>query len=352
MDNQAPRTSAAEAQSGHWYRVNHDETVTPAPRTVLALHNEHAYMFKLLDSLDEQAGMITRGEDADFGLLLDIVDYMQNFPSRYHHPKEDLIYQRMALRDDVSALEVAALLEEHRVLERLLARLADAIRDVHTMPTVLKKQRVGETCSQYEQLLKEHINTEESRILPRAIEVLREEDWFLIDQQSTPLNEIPIDNILTDNYSSLRRLLREKSEKLANNVVLGEFLASHSLLEFVGGLGVSLAYGQEAYSHGVHSGLSAYWKACKSWMPFATAPDSGGFQNPVRVSWDAFVQGMAEVEKPDAELLQPMKRAVNLYRALIGGRGASVAQEQLAEGEEELDLNSMHFLEDASRLVQ
>jgi hemerythrin-like domain-containing protein len=351
MANQLTSTVAEPGQAGHWYKVNHDETAASRPRTIQALHNEHVYMFNLLDSLNEQVGYIVSGEDADFNLLLDIVDYMQNFPDRYHHPKEDIIYQRMALRDSDVARDVLALLDEHRILKKLIDRLADAIRDVHTLPTVLKKQRAGELCAEYELRLRDHINTEEGQILPRALEVLREEDWFLIDQNSTPINEIPIDNILTDNYAALRRFLKGNTEKLANNVVLAEFLSSHSLLELFGGLGAHLNYGSQAYRQGVRQGLSAYVGACKSWIPTTAENREHGVQNPLRVSWKAFLKGMSEMDKPDVELLEPMRRALGLYTALIGGRGKAI-DGQGANDDAELDLNSLQFVEDMGKLLQ
>lgn len=351
MANQLTGTVAESGQAGHWYKVNHDETAASRPRTIQALHNEHIYMFNLLDSLNEQVGYIVSGEDADFNLLLDIVDYMQNFPDRYHHPKEDIIYQRMALRDSDVAREVLALLDEHRILGKLIDRLADAIRDVHVMPTVLKKQRAGELCADYEARLRDHINTEEGRILPRALEVLCEEDWFLIDQNSTPINEIPIDNILTDNYAALRRFLKGNTEKLANNVVLAEFLGNHSLLELFGGLGAHMNYGRQAYKQGVRQGLSAYFGAWKSWIPASAEYREHGVQNPVRMSWNAFLKGMSNVDKPDAELLEPMRRALELYRVLIGGRGKAVAK-QGDNDDADTDLNSLQFLEDMGKLLQ
>lgn len=352
MENQATQATASGDHRGHWYRPNHEDSTGTPPRTIQALHNEHAYMFNLLDSLAEQVALIGSGDEADFSLLLDIVDYMQNFPERFHHPKEDLIYQRMALRDDQFAREVTGLMDEHKQLERLMDRLANAIKDVHTMPTVLKKQRAAQLCEEYEAGMRSHILNEEERIFPLAVLVLREEDWFLIDQQSTPINEIPIDNILTDNYSAMRRMFIGGAEKLANNVVLAEFLGSHSLLEFIGGIGVNVNYGREAYSEGVKASWNSYIQACKSWNPLAQLDGERKFRNPWRESMTAFVDGMASVPRPEAELVEPMKRALNLYSALVSGSGKPLEIPAIEDDEQEIDLNSMRFLEDISRLVQ
>ncbi len=323
MSSQTIEAMDSSAQAGHWYRPVNDETTRVTPRSVKALHNEHIYMFGLLDSLDQQVGLIVNGRDADYALLLDIIDYMQNFPDRYHHPKEDLIYQRMALRDETIASEVAALLDEHRQLVGLSNRVAEAIDDVHMMPTVLNKARVGELCNDYGACLRHHINIEESKILPRALEVLRQEDWFLIEQNSIPINEIPIDNILTDNFAALRRVVRGNIEKAANNLVLAEFLGSQSMLEVLGALGTNLSYGQRACKKGVRLGLHAYWDSLKTWLPL---PGSAGreLENPLRSGLEAFFEGAALAERPERNVLQPLLRAAHSYAALIGGRGRAV----------------------------
>jgi hemerythrin-like domain-containing protein len=307
-----------------------DETTKVTPRSVKALHNEHIYMFSLLDSLAEQVGLIVSGKDADYGLLLDIIDYMQNFPDRYHHPKEDLIYQRMALRDETIAVEVAALLDEHRLLVSLSNQLAEAIDDVDMMPTVLKKARVGELCNEYEACLRRHINIEESKILPRALEVLREEDWFLIDQNSIPISEIPIDNMLTDNFAALRRLLRSHVERAANNLALAEFLGSQSMLEICGAVGTNLTYGHRACRKGLSRGLRAYYASLKTWMPLS-GPGPRKLENPLLSGLHAFFEGAALAERPEHDVLQPLFRATRLYLALVGGRGRAVPSSSAEE---------------------
>jgi hemerythrin-like domain-containing protein len=337
MSSQTAAVIGSNADAGHWYRPVNDDTAKVTPRSVKALHNEHIYMFSLLDSLAEQVGLIVSGKDADFALLLDIIDYMQNFPDRYHHPKEDLIYQRMALRDEAIAAEVAALLDEHRVLVSLSNRLAEAIDDVHMMPTVLKKARVGELCNEYEACLRHHINIEESKILPRALEVLREEDWFLIEQNSIPISEIPIDNMLTDNFTALRRLIRSRIEKAANNVVLAGFLGSQSMLEVFGAVGTNLTYGQRACQKGLSRGLQASFDSLKTWSPLAGV-GARVYENPWRSGFKGFCDGAALAERPRLNVLQPLARAGKLYLALIGGRGRAVpsdADEKSTAAEEE-----------------
>ncbi len=322
MVSQVLTRISVPASRSDWYRANVvDMEFVPPPRTIQALHNEHIYMSNLLDSLEEQVALIAAGRDADFHLLLDIIDYMQSFPERFHHPKEDLIFQRMALRDEHSALDVQAMMAEHKVIEKLTRRLAASIDEVHVLPTVLKKRHVAELCAEYVGRIRQHMNREEAVLLPRAIEVLRQEDWFLIEQQSTPIHAIPIENVLSDNYTALTRFVKNSTEKVANKAVLAEFLSAHALLEVAGSVSAGIAHAGTAYRQGVSEGWHAYWQACKSWLPLLTELDGQpGFQNPVRSGWRGFKHGALAEQRPEVLVISPLVRALKLYVALIGGR--------------------------------
>ena len=328
MVGQSVTKSAEVGNRNRWYSSNVVD-IEPAapPRTVRALHNEHIYMSNLLDSVEEQIAQIQAGREADFNLLLDIVDYMKSFPDRFHHPKEDLIYQRMAMRDKASAPAAQKLIEEHRLLEGLIGRLGDSIDDYHTLPTVHKRNRVAELCSEYIDRMREHINEEETVVLPRSMAVLREEDWFLIDQQSTPLQEIPIDDLFVDNYAALRRYLRRSTERLANTVVLVEFLGSHAMLEVIGGIASSASHTRYVYKGAASDGMKAYRRACRSWFPLVVDQAAGEarFQNVSGAGWQAFWRRMAEEGAPRrVELVAPFSRAIKLYTVLIGGRKQAI----------------------------
>ncbi len=63
------------------------------------------------------------------------------------------------------------------------------------------------------------------------------------------------------------------------------------------------------------------------------------------------MKGMSDIDKPDAELLEPMRRALALYRALIGGRGKAI-DAQGANDDADVDLTSLQFVEDMGKLLQ
>ena len=58
------------------------------------LYAEHRYMATLLALLAEQLDALEADSAVDSHVLFEAVHYMIHFPDSYHHPREDLVYQR------------------------------------------------------------------------------------------------------------------------------------------------------------------------------------------------------------------------------------------------------------------
>ncbi|QCP51908.1 AraC family transcriptional regulator [Trinickia violacea] len=143
-------------------------------------HTEHIHFAALLDTLEEQLTAFHRGEDPDYALMGNILYYMRNYSDRVHHPREDVAYERLAERDPGTLLVVNRLLQEHRVIaaagEELLNRLNQAAGD-EVIPRVALEAAVATYLVYY----RHHISTEERDVMPRAAQVLTEQDWAAVD---------------------------------------------------------------------------------------------------------------------------------------------------------------------------
>jgi hemerythrin-like domain-containing protein len=61
---------------------------------IMRLREEHVHFRKLLDLLEKQLNFFHVGETPDYSLLTDVLHYMINYPDRFHHPTEDVIFAR------------------------------------------------------------------------------------------------------------------------------------------------------------------------------------------------------------------------------------------------------------------
>lgn len=139
-------------------------------------HNEHAHFSRLLKILDGQVITFYEGLHPNYDLMRDIVYYLRNFADRFHHPREDVAFARLAKRDPEMRLPVNRLLQEHRVIavagEGLLRCLDDIVAE-----TMVERSRLEAAAAAYLVYYRHHLATEEDEILPRAAQLLTKSDW-------------------------------------------------------------------------------------------------------------------------------------------------------------------------------
>ena len=173
-------------------------------------HAEHANYSRLLDVLERQLVAFQDDELPDFELMGSIVAYLREFPDRYHHPREDVAYERLLERDPQLRLPINRLLQEHRAIaaagDHLLSRLSDAAAGL-----LVNRAAVESAVALYTAYFRHHLATEERVILPRAVRLLTAEDWSVIDR-SVPE---ALDPLFGDTPDEQYRSLREHLSALA-----------------------------------------------------------------------------------------------------------------------------------------
>jgi hypothetical protein len=59
------------------------------------LRQEHRNIEKLLRVLEQELNVFSRGERPDYEVVLAAIDYFKAYPDACHHPKEDMIFERL-----------------------------------------------------------------------------------------------------------------------------------------------------------------------------------------------------------------------------------------------------------------
>lgn len=175
--------------------------MTPDPTATW--HAEHTRFARLLQFLDGQLGAFRRGEDPDYALMRDTVQFLQDFADRTHHPREDEAFRRLVLRDPALAMPVNRLLQEHRVIEGagdLLLRLLDAVLE----DAVVSREEVEAVAAIYLLYYHHHLVEEEREIVPLAARLLSPEDWKAV-AAAAPAGADPLTASAGERYLDLRR---------------------------------------------------------------------------------------------------------------------------------------------------
>src|SRR5512134_2007014 len=85
---------------------------------------EHRSITAVISALEYLARDVASGAEPDYEVLTVVLDYIETFPNRLHHPKEDrYLFTALRLRSAAAASVLDELEEEHRRGDELTREL-------------------------------------------------------------------------------------------------------------------------------------------------------------------------------------------------------------------------------------
>jgi hemerythrin-like domain-containing protein len=150
------------------------------PDTLFLLRLEHANQSSMLGLIDEQLTAADAGEPLDGELLGLVAEYFSDFPEQCHHPKEDLVYRRLAERDPASCDGIRDLVADHRQLQQLTKDFASAVHRLNDQP-VAAQPAAQAAMQNFSRHLRQHLQDEEEHFFRLAEERLSPADWDSLD---------------------------------------------------------------------------------------------------------------------------------------------------------------------------
>ena len=175
------------------------------PLAIAIIENEHRAFAAVLHGLlyvVEQARK--HGEDVDFRLLAAMLDYIEAFPEKQHHPKEDdYVFRILRCRDPAAAATLDELEAQHRRSREQIAHLRETLRAAEGDPSAFPA--FAAAVHEYTDFSWAHMRKEEDEVLPRAEKALTAEDWQEIDAAFRS-NDDPL--IGVDAQKEMRELFR------------------------------------------------------------------------------------------------------------------------------------------------
>ena len=118
-----------------------------------------------------------KGTQPDDRLLRAILHYLRAFPETLHHPKEEAyLFRRLRMRTLDMHTVIAELKRQHEKGSERLQRFEDAVEQLR-IGTPGAALAFAETVAQFAESQWQHMDLEETVILPAAEQHLTEEDW-------------------------------------------------------------------------------------------------------------------------------------------------------------------------------
>jgi hemerythrin-like domain-containing protein len=157
---------------------------------IAAWHEEHVYFNQLLRLLQREVDVFHTGERPNYELMFDIVSYLREFSDRFHHPREDVAFARLAKRCADMALPLARLGQEHRVIAQAGETLLQQIEAI-LGGAMVPRAEIEMAAATYLVYYGNHIAKEEEDVLTRAALHLTREDWEAV-RAAVPAAQDPL----------------------------------------------------------------------------------------------------------------------------------------------------------------
>lgn len=181
-------------------------------------HRSLAAVVRALQALVEDAAA-SQGQ-LDVPLLRAMLHYIEVFPERLHHPKEDAyLFRCLAARTKAFDQSIARLRAEHAAGETLLQAMQSAVDDWAVADSesarLVAKDALTQAVKAFAEAQWAHMNLEENTILPAAREHLTPDDWREICAAFAANGDPRFDTDLDDDFRQLyARIINLAAAKL------------------------------------------------------------------------------------------------------------------------------------------
>ncbi|MGI9292436.1 MAG: hemerythrin domain-containing protein [Pseudomonadales bacterium] len=207
------------------------KTSTLANDIMLALHNEHKYIATLQDGLERQTKQLAPGGKPDYRILRDMLHYIAHYPDEFHHPLEDLIYERLVKRHHASTGDVEELLGEHQDMARDTKFLLNQLNAVCDGTHKPMRNQLRQDLQSYVEFYRVHIDLEEGTVFPAAKQHLQESDWQAIDKTINTVKDPLFSGNISSRYKALSDYINDKSGEAVAEFALAELFGIEAMVE-------------------------------------------------------------------------------------------------------------------------
>ena len=173
---------------------------------------------QLLLVLERELNVFSRGDRPDYEIINAVISYFLDYPDCCHHPKEDMIFEKLKARDFVAAESVGDLEAEHRNEGKRLRRVSDMIRGI-----LINEEAPGQTFDNvmrdFVEQERRHMKMEERVLFSSAVTALRPEDWAVIEARWSETEDSLFNVAMEEKCESIRdHILHWQRENRENRI--------------------------------------------------------------------------------------------------------------------------------------
>ena len=173
------------------------------------LQQDHRNVREILDLLSRELDAVSDASGGDFELMRDIMIYMTRYPDHTHHPKEDLMFERMRERGITPETEatIEKLLREHVALAEKGNIFRDMLIGV-VDGALVERDGLVAIGRDYVEFLRYHARLEDETVFLEAQKLLDDADWAVVrkafEAQVDPVFGPAVDHEFESLYDHIR----------------------------------------------------------------------------------------------------------------------------------------------------
>ena len=170
------------------------------------LLEEHRNIDKLLLVLEHELEVFDRSEEPDYEILRAVIEYFQDYPEDCHHPKEDMVFEKLKMRDPAAADRIGDAQAEHEIETERLHKLVEAVEEILAGREFLR-QTFHDAVYGFIRHQRQHMDKEERLLFPAAVRRLRPEDWDAIDARLADRKDPLFNGAVETKFQALQRTI-------------------------------------------------------------------------------------------------------------------------------------------------
>ncbi|MGB5834565.1 MAG: hemerythrin domain-containing protein [Thiohalocapsa sp.] len=147
------------------------------------LGEEHRRLARIMELLEGLLDRFHGGDEPDYELMAELLEYMIDYSDQVHHPSEDMIFERLLAVPNQGHDVLRRLMLQHETLTQLNRRFRDSLEGI-VHEEVLRREDVEQQGRELLATLRAHMVLEDTEAFPIAAQTLTPADWADIEARA------------------------------------------------------------------------------------------------------------------------------------------------------------------------
>jgi hemerythrin-like domain-containing protein len=203
------------------------------PRVLRCLFDEHRHLNALMRALERKARQKDSLAAGDYYLLRDIAGYLHDYPDSVHHPTENLLFEILLRREPDKRQAVAGLRRDHKSVAVETQNLLDLLDQAIDEPTREVERSVRQRCLDFADHQRKHMQFENQKLFPAAIEALSQADWKQIEAHFAAVEDPLFGRVVGNSHRLLYEYLVHPASKATESFSVSRLFSLERLIMMV-----------------------------------------------------------------------------------------------------------------------